>query len=147
MVLVFTANGQSYGIDIGRIHEVVTLVTLRQLPHTPGCLAGLMDYHGSIVPVLDATLLIEERPSKPLLSTRIIIIRRKPDDDGTRFVGLLAEGVTETITCEDENIRPLRVRVADAPWLRELADAGSGPVQLIDVDSFVEHKVPESLLS
>ena len=51
--LVFTIAGHRYAFDLAHVAEVVEQPTLWPIPLAPPCYLGAMNFHGSIVAVLD----------------------------------------------------------------------------------------------
>ena len=74
LILTFTAGGNRYAVEAARVIELVPRVELRCMPHAPAFLAGLLDYRGTVVPVVDLGLLLGSSPCQDRLSTRIILV-------------------------------------------------------------------------
>jgi len=51
--VVFRLEGQRYALDLSQVERVVSMVAVSPLPKTPAVVAGVINYRGSIVPVLD----------------------------------------------------------------------------------------------
>lgn len=112
LVLLFHVDDNTYGIDLGRIIEIVPFVELKSLPMATPLIAGVFDYRGSIVPVVDVTKIISGSNSMPLLSTRIIIVSAKNENAGRAF-GILAERATETILCNESDFQSINIGNAE----------------------------------
>ncbi len=78
LLLTFRAAENLYAIDVARVVEVVPRINLRQLPHAPGFLAGVFDYRGTVVPVVDLGILLGSESCRDWLSTRIILVNSRP---------------------------------------------------------------------
>ena len=78
LLLTFRAAENLYAIDVARVVEVVPRINLRRLPHAPGFLAGLFDYRGTVVPVVDLGVLLGSESCRDRLSTRIILVNSRP---------------------------------------------------------------------
>ena len=76
LLLTFQAAGQLYAVDAARIVEVVPRVNLRPLPHAQAFLAGVFEYRGDVVLVVDLGVLLGAEPAPDRLSTRIILVDR-----------------------------------------------------------------------
>ena len=59
-VIVFTTGEESYAIQLGWIREVFTLGHVTPVPLAPPCIAGVVNFRGSIVSVLDLRSISEE---------------------------------------------------------------------------------------
>lgn len=51
--LVFTLPGRRYAVDLSQVAEVEEPPTLWPIPGAPPCYPGAMNFHGSIVAVMD----------------------------------------------------------------------------------------------
>lgn len=94
MVLMFRVDDNRYGINVVEVVEVVPCVALQKLPRSPANIAGLLNYRGHVVPIIDGSRLLGDRSVRPCLSSRIIMVRAGKMKSGC--IGLLAEHVTET---------------------------------------------------
>lgn len=99
LILPFKIADDNFAVGIDSIKEIIPVVDFNKLPSSPDYVKGLINYRGSVCPVLDVSMLIKNKPSKIFLSTRIIMIDMK---NVNCSFGLLAEQVTET-TYIDEN--------------------------------------------
>ena len=52
-VVVFRLEGQRYALQLSQVERVVSMVAVSPLPHTPAVVVGVINYRGSVVPVLD----------------------------------------------------------------------------------------------
>lgn len=117
LILLFYAGEDLYGIESSHIVEVIPRVTLRKVHHVPEYVAGLFNYRGVILPVIDLCHLIQGTPSQSHLSTRIMIVKHPRQDLAMQCLGLMAERVTETLSISDTEIRDSGIRVEEAPYL------------------------------
>jgi len=51
--VVFRVEGQRYALHLLQVERVISMVAISTLPKTPPVVAGVINYRGSIVPVLD----------------------------------------------------------------------------------------------
>jgi chemotaxis-related protein WspB len=96
LLLLFDIGKEHYALDVNQIIEVVPLVILKNIAAAPDYVAGLMNYRGSGVPVIDLNQLVGSSPSEDVLSTRIIVVKYPVKDMGHKPLGLIATNVTET---------------------------------------------------
>ena len=97
LLLLFKTNNNRFALNINQVVEVTPLVKLKKIPVAPGFIAGLMNYRGDGIPVLDLGEFIDGVPSENKFSTRIIIIRNPFKTNQDKYIGLVASNVTETI--------------------------------------------------
>ena len=51
--VIFRLEGQRYALDLSQVDRVVSMVAVSPLPKTPAIVVGVINYRGSVVPVLD----------------------------------------------------------------------------------------------
>jgi chemotaxis-related protein WspB len=141
LFLLFQIGSERYCLEVSRVVEVVPLVLFKSIPHAPPYVSGLFNYRGTIAPVIDLSALLYDSPCKPLLSTRIILVDYISADAERHTLGLLAEHVTETISCKEEEFHPPGIEVEGARFLGDVIFTDDGMVQRVEV----ERMLPESL--
>ncbi len=97
LLLIFELEGGRYAIETSQIAEIVPLVKLKKIPLAPDYVAGLMNYRGKPVPVVDLRYLAEGKQSVEKFSTRIILLNYQINQTREAILGLIAEQITETI--------------------------------------------------
>jgi chemotaxis-related protein WspB len=137
--LVFAVGHDRYALEGRQVVEVVPLVTLRQIPKTPDYVAGVFNYRGRLVPVLDLCQLLQGRPCLARLSTRIILVHYQRHQSPRHILGLMAERVTDTPSTD--RTLPSGINVAEAPYLGNMATDEYGMLQYVHL----EHLLPASV--
>ena len=94
LVLQFYLGDVMYVIKCERVREVAPMVALKKMPHAPDCVAGLFNYRGMIVPVIDLRQLIHGVPCQLRLSTRIILV------DAFSGTGRIRQTAYGTLECD-----------------------------------------------
>ncbi len=115
---------------------MLPLVALRKLDKVPPYVAGLLDYGGTIVPVVDITSMLKDRPSASIISSRLIVVNYQD-----RLLGLLAEKVTHTVALDPENETDAGVEFQDADYLGPVHAHEEGVIQLISVEKLLSEDV------
>jgi len=142
LLLTFNLGGERYALESSRVVEVIPMVPLRKLPHAPDCVAGLFNYRGAVVPVLELRQLVQGGPCQPCLSTRIILVSWvSPKGRKSHTLGLMAERVTETVQKTSLDLSPPGITVEKAPYLGEIILGEGGMIQCLRL----EHLLPDGL--
>jgi chemotaxis-related protein WspB len=130
LALTFSVGEGRYAVDVKRVVQVVPHIALQPMAHAAKEIAGIFDYAGQVVPVVDLGCLLGGEPCPERLSTRIILVET-PEG----CLGLIAERVTElrAVSDDDRALSPAGTRASGAlgPVLR-LED---GLTQLLRVES------------
>ena len=148
LLLLFYAGEEQYAIESKRVVEVVPLVAVKKLHHAPEYVAGLFNYRGQIVPVIDLCLLIQGTPCRRHLSTRIIMVNYLGSNTANssspqhqlHLLGLMAERVTETLNKAESDFVTPGIAVDTAPYLGEIVTDEKGMIQFVRIDKLL----PES---
>ena len=125
-VLVFHIGPDRYGLPLRAIARVLPAVELKHIPLAPAWIAGLMDYHGAPVPVVDLSRLSGFTPEQVWFDSRIVLA----DYEG-QLLGLLVEHVVGI-----DAIDPARLAdsgIVSAPFLGQVVGMETGMLQLVDV--------------
>jgi len=96
LLLLFEIGRERYAMPTTRVREIIPLVKLKKIPKTADYIAGLINFRGQPVPVVDLCVLIDNRPCKARLSTRIIMLEYPREGQSPKLLGMIAENVTET---------------------------------------------------
>lgn len=141
LFLLFQLGKDHYAIEARKVVEVLPLATLKQLPHAPTGIAGVLNYRGEPLPVVDLCALTLSRPAALRISTRLLVV----EISGNSRLGLIAEHANGTIKRNPEDFEDSGVKVADAPYLGKVVKDGESLVQWIDPELLLSREVREAL--
>ena len=97
LMLLFRIGNSRYALDTKSVVEVIPKVELTKIHGTSSIIAGLFNYQGHLVPVINLSQLLGDISQQATLSTRIILINQNQNGELPKLLGLLAEQVTETL--------------------------------------------------
>jgi chemotaxis-related protein WspB len=140
-VLMFPLDDERYGLDTSCIRRVLPLVELKRLAQAPKYVAGLMNYHGTSVPVIDLSLLSGGTGCEACFDTRIVVVEYKAENGCGHALGLIAERVIGTRKIRDDAFVDSGVTCPSGPYLGQVAAQEDGILQLIQLD----HLLPEDV--
>lgn len=132
LFLLFQLGTDRYALEAARVVEVAPFLTLKRLPQAPAGVAGIFNYRGRPVPAVDLCELATGRPASERLSTRIIIVKFRAENQTEHLLGLIAENATEMLNRKKNEFVDPGVRVGAAPYLGPVLMEEQGPIQLID---------------
>jgi purine-binding chemotaxis protein CheW len=99
--MVFSLDGENFGIEIRFVDEIIMMQSVAKLPEVPDYIRGVINLRGKIVPVVDMRLKFMKKEAPYTDRTCIVIVT---NEDIT--VGLIVDGVNEVRTIPDEEIAP-----------------------------------------
>ena len=147
LFLLFQMGKDRYALEASRVVEVLPMLALKQLPQSPNGFAGLFNYHGRPVPVLDLCQLTIGQPAAERLSTRIILIHC-PDGRGRqRLLGLIAEHATEMLRRNPRDFVDPGFKSKDAPYLGPVLLDPKGAIQWIHEQHLLSEHVRNVLFA
>ncbi len=144
LFLVFQLGPDRYAIEAAQVVEVLPLVNSKRIPHVPPAVAGVFDYHGAPVPLIDLTELALGKPSQKWMSTRIILVNYLEKSGKGRLLGFLAERATETVHLREEDFGDSGVG-AEARYLGPVVIDAAGIVQRIEIQNLLSESVGKHL--
>ena len=147
LFIVFKAGNANYALEARQVIEVVPLVTLRACPGAPAYIAGLANYRGTGVPIVDLGRLVGGAPCAGYLSTRIILMPYAGGGNQQRVIGLLAEAVTNTVEREEADFNQNNVAVPGTSGLGKLAVSGTGFIQRVVIERLVPKELEQILFA
>jgi len=100
-LLVFSLDGERYGIETAHVLEVVPLRELTPVPGTPSFVLGVINYRGRILPVLDLRRLFDLAGQGMTEGSRVVAV-----EAGGMTFGIFADAVAGTIRVGTDEVAP-----------------------------------------
>lgn len=145
LMLLFYIGDERYALSCSKVVEVIPMVVFRKLHHAPEYVAGLFNYRGTIVPVIDLSQLIQESPCSPCLSTRIIMVNYEKKNQQQRL-GLMAERVTDTIDLPEDRFVEPGITFNESAYLGKVVMDEKGTIQRITIEGLLSERAQAYLL-
>jgi len=128
LFLTFRIGDDSYALDAAQISEILPLLRITPVPLAPAGVAGLINYRGRSVPVVDLRQLMLGEPARSHISTRLILVRH-----GEHLLGLIAEQATEMMSREAASFADSGVASDTAPYLGPVTQDGDRLIRWFEV--------------
>lgn len=142
-LVVFNLGGETYGVDISLVHEIIRMQSITKVPRTPHFVEGVINLRGRIVPVID----LHKRFSLPLSEetqhSRIIVV----EVIGIT-VGMIVDSVSEVLRLPADNIEPPPPVIAggiDSAYLRGVGKWQDQLIILLDLDKVLREQEQKEL--
>lgn len=133
--LTFGLAGETYGIEILRVQEIVGLLPLTRVPKLPASIAGVVNLRGRIVPVIDLREAFE-LPAYERDDRVCIIIVRTESAEGSRASGLIVDEVSDVVEFKDDEVEPTPEfgGAIDASFISSVGRITDRVALLLDID-------------
>jgi Chemotaxis signal transduction protein len=146
LYLVVQLGGDRYAIEAAEVTEIVPLLRLKALPGAPVGTAGLMNYRGVVVPVVDLELLTSGVPTTATGSARIVVVHYLPDGGGgAESLGLLVPAANDTIRLDPDSFVHGGMRADGAAYLGAVFATPEGVVQRVGVKALLSPELRAAL--
>lgn len=143
--LEFELGSDRYLLPVARVEAVLPLPSLKSLPGAPEGVAGVLNYRGRAVPVVDLARLALGRAAADRRSTRLVLVRY-PAPGGDRPLGVILEGATTVARAAAEDFHSSGAPAA--AWLGEVSSAaggGAGLAQRVEIEGLLPRELRAAL--
>ena len=145
LFILFQIGRDRYALSAEAIIEVLPLMNLKRVPCAPVGAAGVLNYRGTPVPVIDLNEMMLAEPATRRLSTRIILVNYPLDAQHPRALGLIAEHATNMIQRSPRDFIATGVESDEARYLGRVTNDAGGLIQWIEVERLLTSDVREVL--
>jgi purine-binding chemotaxis protein CheW len=139
-LVVFTLDAQLYALPLACVQRVVRMVEVTPLPKAPEIVLGVIDVHGSIIPVMSMRRRFGRPEPEASLNGQLIVA-----DTGTRCVALVVTSVTGVIERTVEEVTEAEKIVPGAQYVEGISKLEDGIVFIHNVDRFLSKKEDQQL--
>jgi len=141
-VVVLELAGEAYGVEIGRVEEIIRMQPITRIPNGPAFIEGVTNLRGRVIPVLDLRKRFGLPTSEPTRRSRIVV-----GELGQHTVGLMVDGVSEVLLVSAEAVEPpsTLVTTSDSAFLRGVAKLGERLILLLDLSRILTRAEQEDL--
>ncbi len=94
--LTFILGDEDYGIGILKVREIIGIMEITAVPHTPEYLKGVINLRGRVIPVIDLRLKFGMEKKSYNERTCIIVVEVE-SPEGALMVGMLVDSVSEVL--------------------------------------------------
>ena len=133
--LTFQLDDEVFGLEIGKVREVLDFSTVTRVPQTPEYMRGVINLRGSVVPVMDLRLKFGMAKTESSVNTCIIITEIEMEGEVT-ILGALADSVQEVLDLEPDQIEPAPKMGTKLPtdFIKGMGKRDEQFVILLDID-------------
>lgn len=130
--LTFTLGDEAFALDILKVQEIKSWVTITPLPNTSPDVRGVINLRGSVVPVVDLRRRFNMPDVEPTKYSVIIVARV-----AEKTVGLVVDAVSDVLDVAADQLSPppkLESGMTGTDYLAGLVRAGDRLLVLLDIE-------------
>ena len=103
--LTFMLGGETFGIGILCIKEIIEYTGLTEVPMMPPSIRGVINLRGAVVPVLDLAVRFGKQPGDVTKKTCVVIVEIRTDDQ-RHVMGVVVDAVNAVLKIAENEIEP-----------------------------------------
>lgn len=103
--LSFMLGGETFAIGIMRVREIIGYGGLTEVPMMPGCVRGVINLRGAVVPVTDLSARFG-KASTPITKRTCIVIVEVFADEECQVMGVIVDAVNAVLDITEADIAP-----------------------------------------
>ena len=139
--LAFLLGCGSYGLPVLKVREIIRLVEITSIPHTPACIKGVINLRGKVIPVVDLRVKFNLTAGEFTQSTCIIVGQVSRPSGPATHVGFIVDGVEEVINLTLDYLEKtpdFGMKLA-TDYLLGIANIKGRIIALLDIDQVVDN--------
>ncbi len=138
--LTFLMDKDEYGVEILTVQEIHGWVEPRPIPNTPDFVVGVIDWRGTIVPVVDLRLRFGYDKVTYDNSTVVIVLKTEIKDINREvIVAVVVDAVSDVYDVTQENLRkaPSLGSRVDTEYIEGIAKVDEAMIVLLDLSKLI----------
>ncbi len=125
--LSFKLMNEIFAINVGKVLEILEMMTITRVPKVPGYMRGVINLRGSVLPVIDTRQKFGFPLKENTIDTCIVVLDIQIEGESVT-IGALVDGVSEVLSIKTSEIEPppsigikYKSEFIDGMWKREEA--------------------------
>ena len=145
--LAFNLQGESYGIDVLKVREIIRHTCVTAVPQMPSYIKGVINLRGRIIPVMDLRVRFACRQTNDTDQTCVIVVQVNVQEGKVMQMGLIVDGVEDVLnlTTEDIEETPDFGSAISTACIVGMAKVRDGVKMLLNVDRLLSANEQQSL--
>ena len=141
-LVVFNLSGETYGVDISAIREIIRMQVITEVPKTPDFVEGVINLRGKVIPVIDLHKRFDLPLAEETTNTRIMVVEVE-----SITVGMIVDSVSEVLRISKDSIDPPPPVVSgvDSAYLRGVGKLHDKLIILLDLNQVLQEKEKKHL--
>jgi purine-binding chemotaxis protein CheW len=133
--LTFALGREEYGLEILKVREIIGYMEITAVPHTPGCVRGVINLRGQVISVVDLRTKFGMPAADRTDQTCIIVVEIRAGERKISM-GIIVDRVSEVLDIAGEHIEdaPAFGAAVDTAFILGMGKIGESVKILLDID-------------
>lgn len=134
--LTFGLGGEEYGLEILKVKEIIGIMNITFVPHTPMYVKGVINLRGKVIPVIDLRLKFGMDSLEYNERTCIVVVDISDKSGDKVMIGIVVDSVSEVLNIKAEEIEetPTFGVSLNTDYILGMAKVKGGIKILLDID-------------
>jgi len=145
-VVLFTLEGQHYGLRLSAVDKIVHMVEVTPLPKAPEIVLGVVNLQGRVIPVFDIRRRFRLPQREIQLSDHLIVAHTT-----RRAVALVVDSVTTVVELSEQELVEPQEILPNLEYVEGVAKQEDGIILIHNLDEFLsleeDRALDEAMLS
>jgi purine-binding chemotaxis protein CheW len=139
-LVAFILGEQQYALPLATVQRIVRMVEVTPLPKAPEIVLGVIDFQGTIIPVMSMRKRFGLSEPETSLSDQLIVA-----DMATRSVALVVNSVTGVVERPAEEVTEAAKIAPDLPYVEGATRLEGGILFIHNLEHFLSKKEDQQL--
>jgi len=137
--LTFYLEGEEYGLEILKVHEIIGIMPITRVPRTPPFILGVINLRGKVISIMDLRARFGMRAAEQVAEACIIVVQV-----GGVQIGLFVDRVSEVLDIPEDEIEdaPSFSVEIDTDYILGVAKSNGRVKLLLDIDRVLAQTPP-----
>lgn len=131
-LVAFTLDDQRYALHLSAVERVVRVVELTRLPNAPDIVAGVINFAGRVIPVLDIRRRFRLPERETTVNDQLVVAHTSK-----RSVALMVEAALGVVECAKGDVIDAQRILPGMEYVVGVVKLGDGMLLIHDLDGFL----------
>lgn len=139
--LTFKMSNDEYGVDILAVQEIHCWEEPRPMPNTPDYIRGVIDWRGTIVPIIDLRVRFQYPEATYTSTTVVIILQTKiSGTDQICIIGIVCDAVADVYDVPAENLKaaPSLGSKVDTKYIKGITTIDKSMIMILEIEKLID---------
>jgi purine-binding chemotaxis protein CheW len=138
--LTFMMGKDEYGVNILAVQEIHCWTEPRPMPNTPDYVRGVIDWRGTIVPIIDLRVRFQYPEIQYEKTTVVIILKTKLLNLQECIIGIVVDAVADVYDVRNEDLKdsPNLGSKVDTKYIKGMTQIGQSMIIILETSKLID---------